>query len=132
MGNSGLIVKIKGSWFLIALFSLGLSPAIFAQLPKEKRESPPMEQLPQEQRQTIINYEDEIKKDELPESISISVKENYGDFEITEIYRGSDGSYKIKLKKGDRKLAAYYNSIGEFLRIEEDLIEEEKINDDWR
>ena len=103
-----------------------------AQVSIEKREEPPMEQLPQEQNQLAVNYNDEIKEQELPEGIRESVRETYPAFKMTEIFRGSDGSYKINLEQNEQKLAAYYNAMGKFLRIEKNNKEEETINDDWR
>ena len=105
--------------------------AALAQLPYEKREAPPMEQLPQEQNQRVISYDDRIEEDELPEGIVDSVENNYKDFKISEVFRGSDGSYKVIMEQDNKKVAAYYNPRGEFLKIEEDK-DEESVNDDWR
>ena len=90
-----------------------------------------MEAQPQGQRQLAISYEDEIEKNELPEGIHESLYETYPEYEISEVYRGSDGSYKVTLEKGDERIAAFYNAVGEFLRLEEEK-NEDSINDDWR
>ncbi len=122
----------KWKFFVVViLLFLGLSTATFAQIPYEQREAPPMEQQPQEQKQLVISYEDEIKENELPEAIRDSKKETYPDYKVSEIYRGSDGSYKLKLEKGDEKIAIFYSAEGEFIRLEEDK-NEDSINDDWR
>jgi hypothetical protein len=113
------------------MFCLGVSKFTFAQVPAEERTAPPMETLPQEQNQLAISYEDEIKKDELPEEAAVSLNETYPGFEITEIFRGSDGSFKVRLKKDQEKIAAFYDAGGDFIRVEDD-VEEETINDDWR
>lgn len=102
-----------------------------AQVQKEERHAPPMEQLPQEQNQLVVVYDDEIKEDELPDPVISSIGDNYQSFEIKEAFRGSDGSYKINLEKQDTKVAAFYDAGGEFIRIEKDN-QEETINDDWR
>jgi hypothetical protein len=116
---------------LSIVFCLGVSKFTFGQIPAEKRTAPPMETLPQEQNQLAVSYEDEIEKDELPEEATASLNETYPRFKITEIYRGSDGSFKVRLKKDNETIAAFYDARGDFIRVEED-IEDETINDDWR
>ncbi len=121
----------NGLVFIALILMLWLPVTTIAQVQKVERQAPPMEQLPQEQNQLVVSYEDEIKEDELPEKVYTSIKENYKDYEITDIYRGSDGSYKVALEKEENKIAAFYDAGGEFLRIENDK-QEEEINDDWR
>lgn len=118
--------------FILVLIIAGFSSVTYAQLPQEQREAPPMEQLPQEQMQREILYEDQINKDELPEGVKESLKDTWPDYEIVVSYRGSDGSIKVNLEKGDEKVAAFYDAEGGFLRVEEDNDEDEIINDDWR
>ncbi len=112
-------------------FFLWFSTDALAQLPQEERKTPPMAVQPQEQMQLAVSYEDEIEKNELPERIQKSIDETYPDYKILKLYRGSDGSYKTRLEKGDEKIALFYNSDGEFLRLEDDK-SEDTINDDWR
>lgn len=119
--------------FTILLFSLGLSNTTFAQIQKVERQAPPMEQLPQEQNQLVVSYDDEIKEDELPESVIESINSNYPGFQLAKTYRGSDGSYKIQLENEEKKMAVFYGAGGEFLRVENYIEEDdETINDDWR
>ena len=125
------IYSISGVAAATMIMLLISNTVLFAQLPQEQREAPPMEQQPQEQMQREIAYEDEIEEDELPEAVVTSVKETWADYEINEIYRGSDGSYKVNLGRGDEKVTAFYDSVGEFLRVKEEN-EEDTINDDWR
>ncbi len=132
MRNSIFTVIKKGSLiFSIVILLFGLSKTTFAQVQTPERQVPPMEQLPQEQNQLAVDYDDEITKDELPESVVKSINENYSEYKISEAHRGSDGSYKVKLENEETNIAAYYDAGGEFLRIEQDK-PEETINDDWR
>ncbi len=134
MRNSFYTESGKGGLFLaMILFFLDFSNTTIAQIQKVERKAPPMEVLPQEQNQLAISYDDEIKKDELPETVLSSVKDNYSGFELAQTYRGSDGSYKVKLEKGNEKMAAFYNAAGEFIRVENELEKDDAtINDDWR
>ncbi len=97
----------------------------------------------QEHRQTVVEYEepleddvkyeDEIKNNEIPEGVVNSLKSTYPDHEITTAYKGSDGSFKIRLTLNEEKIAAFYNATGEFLKLEEDKEEdEESTNEQWR
>lgn len=124
----------KFSLILSILLLMGLTNITVAQKQKVERTAPPMEQLPQEQNQLAVSYDDEIKEDELPEPVASSINNNYSGFQLSKIYRGSDGSYKIKLEKEDEKLAVFYDAGGEFIRMEHenDKKDDESINDDWR
>jgi hypothetical protein len=100
MTNLGLL-------YIQILFCLGFSTATLAQLPQEQGETRATEVKPQEQNQLAVSYEDEIEKDELPEEATASLNETYPGFKITEIYRGSDGSFKVRLKKDNETIAAF-------------------------
>lgn len=116
---------------LMPFFLLCLASVSLAQIPDDGDETFIMEELPQEQSQMEITYEDEIKNEELPENTLTSTKENYSDYKIQHAHRGSDGSYRLTLNLEGEDLFVFYGADGEFLRIEQD-IEEESINNDWR
>jgi hypothetical protein len=115
------------------IFLSGMSTTVVAQHPFEVSKDTLFQELPQQQRQVAVSYDDEIRKNEVPETVTSSVKNSYMDYKITKAYRGSDGSYKLILKNRDEKLAAFYDARGDFSRLEE-LNEEDEhnINDDWR
>jgi hypothetical protein len=134
MKLSGLIhCQVKKSFLYIRtlLCFLLFTTGAFAQIPQEERADPPMEQLPQEQRQLAISYDDEIQLKELPAEIHDSVNENYPEHKIDEVFRGSDGSYKIKMEKGDKKAILFYSAGGNFLRLEE-THGENSLNGEWQ
>lgn len=129
-----VIYKLKGKIItgIITLAITGFISAVAsAQLPEEKRDISQMEALPQEQNQLEVTYDDEIKENEIPENILLSVKDNYDNYKIDTAHRGSDGSYRVSLKQKDESIHVFYSAGGEFLRIEQDT-EDASINDDWR
>jgi hypothetical protein len=80
-----------------------------------------------------VQYDDEIKEQEIPEGVFNSVKHSYPDHKVATAYRGSDGSFKILLSNKDEKIAAFYNAAGDFLKLEEEKDEhEENTNEQWR
>jgi hypothetical protein len=88
-------------------------------------------EYPQEHLEGKILYDAEITKKEIPEGIINSVKLSYPEYKISTAYRGSDGSYKIMLAMKNEKVAAFYNTDGDFLKLEADK-EEETTNEHWR
>lgn len=61
----------------------------------------------------------EIKTTELPATINESVQKSYAEYTIAKAYLGSDGTYKVKLKKDDDNKIAYYSADGEFQKAQE-------------
>lgn len=122
-----------GLFSAMILLFLVLSNTALAQVQEVERHAPPMEASPQEQNQLAVTYNDQIKHGELPESVVSSIQNNYNSFKLAEAYRGSDGSYKIKLEKEQEKLAVFYDAGGEFIRVENSNgKEDDNINEDWR
>ncbi|SRR5690554_511173 len=115
---------------LMVILSM-LSSSIYAQIIEEQRTDSSLEARPQEQNQLEVTYEDEIKENEVPENILLSVKDNYDEYKINRSHRGSDGSYRIALVKEDEKIFVFYSAAGDFQRIEQEA-EDASINDDWR
>ena len=78
------------------------------------------EQLTQKQyvMQEEVNYDEQINKEDLPEMITANIKDAFSDFEITEVYKGSDGSYKVKIENDEKQLAVFYNSDALFMHVE--------------
>jgi hypothetical protein len=78
--------------------------------------------FPQEQSQRgsldDVDYDDEIEENELPETVTSSLRELYPAHEISKAYRGNDNSYKVKVENNDDKASVYFNSNGEFVKAE--------------
>ena len=77
---------------------------------------------PQEQNQQSsmddVDYNDEIEENELPESVSTSLKELYPAHEVSKAYRGDDNSYKVEVENDNDKASVFFNSNGEFVKAE--------------
>jgi hypothetical protein len=69
--------------------------------------------------QDEVAYE-EISTDELPEAVNTSIQEGYGDYTVSQAFKGDDGTYKAALEKDDEKISVFFNEAGEFLKIEQD------------
>ena len=76
------------------------------------------------QLQDEVTYE-EISVDELPQPVAKAVQEGYADYTVTKTSVGSDGSYKVDLKKNEESISVFFNAEGEFLKIEQGGAEEE-------
>lgn len=73
--------------------------------------------------QTVLQQEEvtyaKVNVEDLPETVSKSITEGYADYTVSKAFKGSDGSYKVKLEKGDEKISVFFNEQGEFLKIEQ-------------
>ncbi len=63
-----------------------------------------------------VDFSETVEESELPQEVSTSLDELYPKYEIEEIQRGDDDSYKVKVKNQDDVVFVYYNSEGDFLR----------------
>lgn len=92
--------------------------------------------FPQEQNQlgdVEAEYEDEIEESELPATVSTSLETMYPDHDVEKVYRGTDNSYKVKVKNGDKKSVVFYDANGTFVK-EKDKDDKDKDKDenkDW-
>ena len=68
--------------------------------------------------QQEVTYE-KMNVEDLPETVSKSITEGYADYTVSKVFKGSDGSYKVNLEKGDEKISVFFNEQGEFLKIEQ-------------
>lgn len=55
---------------------------------------------------------------EMPEMIRTSVAAKYSAYIIDEAFKGSDGSYRLILKRDGKKIIVYFNKNGEFQKEE--------------
>lgn len=88
--------------------------------------------FPQEQNQLgNVEYEEEIEESELPATVTTSLETMYPDADIEKVYRGTDNSYKVKVKNGDEKSVVYYDSDGVFLTEKDKDEDKNKDKKDW-
>lgn len=63
-----------------------------------------------------VEYSEELEKEDLPQEVNSSLQELYPSHEISEVYRGDDDSYKVKVKNQNDEAVVYYSSEGSFER----------------
>jgi uncharacterized protein YbaA (DUF1428 family) len=122
----------------MAVIFLFMSTSVFAQTQETQKDttsqdttsqsSEQQEALPQEQNQYTnqgmdsqeadkgVDYSETIDKSELPQEVNSSLDELYPAHEISEVFKGNDDSFKVKVKNEDDEAVVYYNSEGDFLR----------------
>jgi hypothetical protein len=117
---------------IIALIIISVMPVlVFAQNSQANRQT--IVDYTQKALEDKILYEDEITEKEIPLGVMNSLKFSYPEHKLSTAYRGSNGSYKIMLEEKNKKIAAFYNSNGDFLKLETHKEElEENTNDNWR
>lgn len=59
-----------------------------------------------------------MERTEIPRSIKSAVISKYAAYALEEAYKGSDNSYKLILKNGERKITVFYNEAGEYMKEE--------------
>ena len=74
--------------------------------------------MPQEQSQLgdDVDYSEELEESDLPATVTTSIDEMYPDHDVEKVFRGSDNSYKVKVKNGDEKKALIYDESGSFVK----------------
>jgi hypothetical protein len=113
----------------ITILMLFMSSTVFAQVKQDTsaRDTSNQQQTsPQEQNQWTdskdydknIDYSETIDQNELPQEVNSSLEELYPAHDISEVFKGNDDSYKVKVKNDNDEAAVYYSSEGEFLRAE--------------
>ena len=60
----------------------------------------------------------EIEVDKLPQEVSKALAKDYVGFTTEKAYKGDDGSFKLKVTKGDEKSVLFYSATGEFIKSE--------------
>jgi len=94
---------------MMLLMGVGLTTTVFA---NEKVQAADVVLYQEE-----VTYS-EIKAEELPETVTATLKETYADYAISKALLGSDGSYKVKLSMGEEHIAVFFNANGEFVKVE--------------
>lgn len=61
----------------------------------------------------------EVKVEEVPEAVNKAIIESYAGFTIEKALLGDDGTYKVKVTKGDKKQVLFYTANGDLIKAEE-------------
>ena len=123
----------------LTVITLFMSTSVFAQIQETQQDttaqdttfqSDQQQAQPQEQNQRAtqgfgsqepdegVDYSESVDKSELPQEINSSLDELYPAHEISEVFKGDDDSYKVKVKNEDDEAVVYYNAEGNFLRAQ--------------
>ena len=60
----------------------------------------------------------EITADQLPEAVSKALAKGYVGFKTDKAYQGDDGTFKVKVSKGDDMSVLFYKENGELIKSE--------------
>ena len=60
----------------------------------------------------------EITVDELPQAVSDAIAKDFVGFKTDKALKGDDGSFKVKVSKGDDKSVLFYSANGELVKSE--------------
>jgi len=60
----------------------------------------------------------EITADKLPQAVSQALEKDYAGFKTDKVYQGDDGTFKVKVSKGEDKSVLFYNGNGELTKSE--------------
>lgn len=86
---------------------------------QEHRRSQEPGVMPQEQSQLgDVDYDEELQESDLPATVTTSLETMYPDHDVEKVLRGSDNSYKVKVKNGDDKKVVFYDESGSFVKEE--------------
>ena len=139
------------------IIAMGFTTSVIAQVPETRDENPgtqdPVEQqqqvpakkhspvmqdnkaLPQDQNQLSddVDYSEEMEANLLPATITASLVEKYPNHEVVKVFKGSDKSYKLKIKDGDAKSVVIYDESGTFVKEvkDKDKATMKDKNKDW-
>lgn len=65
-----------------------------------------------------VTYE-EIKVEDIPESVNKSFNEYFVDYDINKAYISSEGSYKLEVSREEIHYILFYTEKGELLKVEQ-------------
>ena len=60
----------------------------------------------------------EITVDQLPQEVSKAIAKDYAGFKTEKAYQGDDGTFKVKVSKGDDMSVLFYKGTGELTKSE--------------
>jgi len=97
---------------VVLLMGFGVANTVFA--------SEKLQAVTITQEQEEVTYT-EIKADELPEAVGVTLKEPaYADYTISKAFLGSDESYKVLLSKENAEsIYVFFKATGELIKVEE-------------
>ncbi len=60
----------------------------------------------------------EIKTTDLPSAVSTSISEKYPEYKTEKVFRGKDGTYKVKLSKDDKEETVFFDQRGDAVKMQ--------------
>jgi len=63
-------------------------------------------------------YTTEVKSVDIPAAITRSLNEKYPGFKADKVYLGTDGTYKVKVSKGEDKQVLFFDARGEAVKLQ--------------
>ncbi len=60
----------------------------------------------------------EITADQLPEEVSKAIAKDFVGFKTEKAFKGDDGTFKVKVIKGDEKSVLFYSANGDLIKSE--------------
>lgn len=75
---------------------------------------------------SAMEYTEEVNIADLPATITRTLNEKYPGYKTEKAFRAKDGSYKIKVSKGDEKQTLFLDARGESVKMLKDMHNKEK------
>jgi hypothetical protein len=66
---------------------------------------------------TMSEYNEEVKSADLPAAITRSLNEKYPGYKTEKAFRAKDGTYKVKVSKGDEAQTLFFDERGESVKM---------------
>lgn len=66
---------------------------------------------------TSMEYKEELKIADLPASVTRSLNEKYPGYKTEKAFRGNDGTYKVKVSKGEETQTLFFDERGEVVKM---------------
>ncbi|HEX2393816.1 MAG TPA: hypothetical protein VHI78_00630 [Bacteroidales bacterium] len=70
------------------------------------------------QSSSAVEYKEEVKTADLPAAITRSINEKYPGYKTEKAFRGADGTYKVKISKGDEMQTLFFDERGESVKMQ--------------
>jgi hypothetical protein len=66
---------------------------------------------------TMSEYNEEVKSADIPAAITRSLNEKYPGYKTEKAFRAKDGTYKVKVSKGDETQTLFFDERGESVKM---------------
>lgn len=75
---------------------------------------------------SMSEYNEEVRSSDLPAAITRSLNEKYPGYKTDKAWRGKDGTYKIKVSKGDEAQTLFFDARGESVKMNKSDMHKDK------